>query len=74
MIREKFDLDNKLILNFLKNNKFDTVIDEDLLNWYAFLDDKDYEKGRERAISFIKKIASESLLEINFPEEEKEGF
>ena len=73
MIRERFDIDNKLILDFIRENKYDNSIEEGIVKWYALLGDKDFEKGRMQAIKVLQSIAKEALLEINFPDKEKEN-
>lgn len=72
MIRERCDIDNELILNFLKNNQIDFSIQKNLLDWYALLGEKDFKQNRDKAIEFIKGIAEDVLLQIEFSKEDKD--
>ena len=72
MIRERYDIDNELILNFLENNKFNYSIQKSLLDWYALLEEKDFKQNRDKAIEFIKGIAEDVLLEVEFSKADKD--
>lgn len=72
MIRERYDIDNELILHFLDNNKFNYAIQKNLLDWYALLGEKDFKQNRIKAIEFIKGIAEDVLLEVEFSKSDKD--
>lgn len=72
MIRERYDIDNELILNFLENNNFNISIQKSLIDWYALLEEKDFKQNRDKAIEFIKGIAEEVLLEVEFSKADKD--
>jgi HD superfamily phosphohydrolase len=72
MIRERFDIDNELILHFLNSNKFNYSIQKSLLDWYALLEEKDFKKNRDKAIEFIKGIAEDVFGEVEFSKTDKD--
>lgn len=72
MIRERYDIDNELILNFLDNNRFNYSIQKSLLDWYALLGEKDFKQNRDKAIEFIKGIAEDVFGEIEFSKADKD--
>lgn len=72
MIRERYDIDNELILHFLDNNKFNYSIQKNLLDWYALLGEKDFKQNRDKAIEFIKGIAEDVFGEVEFSKADKD--
>ena len=72
MIRERYDIDNELILHFLENNKFNFSVQKSLVDWYALLGEKDFKQNRDKAIEFIRGVAEDVLAEVEFSKEDKD--
>ncbi len=72
MIRCRHQIDTKLVTFFISENKFDTEINEALINWYTSLEDKNHQNSRKSAIEFLKILSRKVLTEIDYPLNERE--